>query len=72
MCINWFIFDTDSEKSCRKEVCRAIGEYCCRARGWIATSVFQTPIASGQHIGRKNLILVMIQGLLGENQDGYL
>ena len=41
------------------------------ARGWIATSVFQTPIASGQHIGRKNLILVMIQGLLGENQYGY-
>ena len=42
------------------------------ARGWIATFVFQTPIASGQHIGRKNLILVMIQGLLGENQDGFI
>ena len=69
MCINWFIFETGSEKCVLQS--RAIGEYCCRARGWIATSVFQTPIASGQHIGRKNLILVMIRGLLGENQDGY-
>ena len=24
--------------------------------GWIATSVFRTPIAVGQHMGRKNLI----------------
>ena len=40
--------------------------------GWIATSVFRTPIASGQMMGRKNLIFRNGDDTHIHNQDEVL